>query len=142
MLERGLGVRSLLRFTHSRRRSLSQVVVKTLSENKAFQQFALRTAKKTGSVVNKATSQAEKIKGSEVRVLSRPGGRSLPRKRGGQGDPALGCTGVPAASRRAQAVVKQERSPSLCALCVCAVCRRPRRRWRTPKRGCEEWLTG
>ncbi len=44
----------------------SQVIVKTLSENKAFQQFALRTAKKGGQVMSEASAKAEKIKGSEV----------------------------------------------------------------------------
>ena len=50
----------------------SQVIVKTLSENKAFQQFALRTAKKGGQVMSEASSKAEKIKGSQVRCLPHP----------------------------------------------------------------------
>lgn len=50
----------------------TQVIVKTLSENKAFQQFALRTAKKGGKVMSEVSAKAEQIKSSEVRCLSVP----------------------------------------------------------------------
>lgn len=43
------------------------MIVKTLSENKAFQQFALKTAKKGGQVVNSVKGKAEGAKLSDVR---------------------------------------------------------------------------
>ena len=83
------------------------MIVKTLSENKAFQQFALRTAKKGGEVVNTVKGKADQAKVADVR---RPAPSLTPRP-----------------------LLPRLRS-SLTAACRLPVtCRKPRAPWRTPK---------
>jgi hypothetical protein len=83
------------------------VIVKTLSENKAFQQFALRTAKKGGEVVNTVKGKADQAKVADVR---RPAPSLTPRP-----------------------LLPRLRSALTARISASRSCRKPRAPWRTPK---------